>query len=222
MQRVVKRFLLHNSREDDEAKESDFDEFKQDVQIARIEMLSDMKRSRENMLKYMMIVHTGISLLGDLAFDSLPPDLSGDIRSEREEDSETTSVVPLRSLVDEFKEFKRFDQALKHEMQLSLQSNALALRNQDFVLKNSVSTTSNASTAPNKSLDSNGPVSPISPLSSLPQSTPTIENISEKDTKSPDNDESTLNNKKNSKPNVVMFTDLNTISEESSRDINLN
>lgn len=128
MQRVVKRFLLHNSREDDEAKESDFDEFKQDVQIARIEMLSDLKRSREAMLKYVMIIHTGISMLGDMVFTRTDGDDSNDHPIDEHQQ-------PLALVLSEFGLFKHYDQTLKDELQMSLQTTALALRNQGYFYK---------------------------------------------------------------------------------------
>lgn len=70
MERVAKRFLLHNNRENEEVKESDFDELKQDVQMARFEMLSDMRRSRENIIRYSSILHKGISLIGERFFNN--------------------------------------------------------------------------------------------------------------------------------------------------------
>lgn len=113
MQRVVKRFLLHNSREDDEAKESDFDEFKQDVQIARIEMLGDMKRTRENMLKYVSVIHSGISLLGDFVI----------------------GTEAGQELFNQFRMFQQYERTFNNELALSLQTTALAIRNQDFCLR---------------------------------------------------------------------------------------
>lgn len=138
MQRVVKRFLLHNSREDDEAKESDFDEFKQDVQIARIEMLSDLKRSRESTLKYIMILHTGISMIGDLAFSTFYFD-----KSDEKDEHSINSNNTEENILTEFNNFKQHDQMLKDEMQLSLQTTALALRNQGFFFNNIQTTTTN-------------------------------------------------------------------------------
>jgi hypothetical protein len=113
MQRVVKRFLLHNSREDDEAKESDFDEFKQDVQIARIEMLGDMKRTRENMLKYVSVIHSGISLLGDFVI----------------------GTEAGQELFNQFRMFQQYERTFNNELALSLQTTSLAIRNQDFCLR---------------------------------------------------------------------------------------
>lgn len=65
MQRVAKRFLLHNHREKDNVKESDFDELKQDVQIVRFEMMNDIALINENLLRYSRVLHSGMSLIGE-------------------------------------------------------------------------------------------------------------------------------------------------------------
>ncbi len=65
MERVAKRFLLHSSREFEEVKESDFDELKQNVQMAKNELLNDVKIMRENMNRYAGIIHRGLTILGE-------------------------------------------------------------------------------------------------------------------------------------------------------------
>lgn len=72
MGRVVKRFLLHNNRENEDIRESDLDELKQDVQMIRFEMLSSLKNNKEDTLKYITLLHNGISILGDYIFDTVP------------------------------------------------------------------------------------------------------------------------------------------------------
>jgi len=65
MARVVKRFLLHNNRENEEIKESDFDELKQDVQTVRFEILNDLNNVKGNTTEFAHMVHTGIASLCD-------------------------------------------------------------------------------------------------------------------------------------------------------------
>lgn len=65
MERVTKRFLLHNQREKEDIKESDFDELKQEVQMVRFEMTNEIVTFKENLLRYTSILHTGLSLFGD-------------------------------------------------------------------------------------------------------------------------------------------------------------
>ena len=65
MERVAKRFLLHNHRETEEVKESDFDELKQEVQMVRFEMGNDLLMIKENLARYAFMLHRGVSLLGD-------------------------------------------------------------------------------------------------------------------------------------------------------------
>jgi hypothetical protein len=40
MERVARRFLLHDRRENEEVKESDFDEVKQELNMAKYEVLN--------------------------------------------------------------------------------------------------------------------------------------------------------------------------------------
>lgn len=68
MQRIVKRFLLHKQRESDEVGEADFDELKQDLQMVRYEMLNDLKKSRDDTLKFISHINNGILLIGDELF----------------------------------------------------------------------------------------------------------------------------------------------------------
>ena len=71
MGRVVKRFLLHNNRDNEDIRESDFEELKQDVQMIRFEMLSSLKINKEDTLKYMTLLHNGMSILGDYMFQQM-------------------------------------------------------------------------------------------------------------------------------------------------------
>ena len=65
MERVAKRFLLHNNRESMKVTENDFDELKEDVLMVKYDMMNDLKKVRENMTRYASIVHSGITLLGN-------------------------------------------------------------------------------------------------------------------------------------------------------------
>lgn len=71
MERVIKRFLLHNNRENDDVRESDFDELKQDVQMVRYEMLSYLRQNKEDAVRYTSVLHNGLSLLGEFVCESL-------------------------------------------------------------------------------------------------------------------------------------------------------
>ncbi len=65
MERVAKRFLLHNKREREEVKESDFDELKQDVQMVRHELNNDVSIFSTSMANYTAMLHQGICMLGE-------------------------------------------------------------------------------------------------------------------------------------------------------------
>lgn len=65
MDRVVKRFLLHNHNDSDEIKESDFEEVRQDIQEIRIEMANNVRAAKESLMSYMTRLHKGINLIGE-------------------------------------------------------------------------------------------------------------------------------------------------------------
>jgi hypothetical protein len=72
MERVIKRFLLHNNRENEDIRESDFDELKQDVQMIRFEMLSNLKQNKDYVLRYMSVIQNGVSVIGDYLLQTSP------------------------------------------------------------------------------------------------------------------------------------------------------
>jgi hypothetical protein len=67
MQRIVKRFLLHNERESKGSKKG-FIEFKQDLQLCRYELLNGMRRKKHDSFQVQNLIHTGLNLLGDEIF----------------------------------------------------------------------------------------------------------------------------------------------------------
>lgn len=71
MERVVKRFLLHNNRETEDIRESDFDELKQDVQMVRFESLNSLRQNKEDAVRYTSILHNGLSILGEFVCQSM-------------------------------------------------------------------------------------------------------------------------------------------------------
>lgn len=68
MQRIVKRFLLHNQRETNETNERNFDELKQDLQMIRYEMQNDLKKSKEESFHSITLLHAGLTILGEEIF----------------------------------------------------------------------------------------------------------------------------------------------------------
>lgn len=70
MQRIVKRFLLHNQRDsaDDAVGELEIDELKQDIQSVRFEMANDLQRIREDTLRLSTHLSVALSAIGDEIF----------------------------------------------------------------------------------------------------------------------------------------------------------
>lgn len=69
MERVVKRFCLQNTRDNEEIRESDFDELKLDFQAFKTEIQNDIKKTNNQTLKFASIFRDGISVLGDYIFN---------------------------------------------------------------------------------------------------------------------------------------------------------
>jgi hypothetical protein len=64
MERVVKRYLMHNQGDSDDSK-NEFDELKQDLTSIRYQMINDMKKSREDTIRNMFIINRGINFVAD-------------------------------------------------------------------------------------------------------------------------------------------------------------
>lgn len=115
MTRVTKRFLLHNSRESEDIKESDFDELKMEFQAVKADMLNDIRGSKENLIRYSEMLYRGINLINQLFLkqivrfarpDNLLPKLSKS-SSPKNEDLENKQNM-FRSFADMFQ--KDFDE----------------------------------------------------------------------------------------------------------------
>ena len=67
MQRIIKRFLLHNQREmmEGEIGSKDFHDLKQDLQMIRYEILYDLKKSKEDSFYQSALIQNGLTLIGD-------------------------------------------------------------------------------------------------------------------------------------------------------------
>ena len=68
MERVARRFLLHNRRENEDVKESDFDDLKQELNMAKYEILNNSKLIKENLKGYETILQKGLRILNQCFF----------------------------------------------------------------------------------------------------------------------------------------------------------
>ncbi|CAF0998099.1 unnamed protein product [Adineta ricciae] len=67
MDRVIKRFLLHKQREEqEEIREGDFEELKQDIQMLRFELLNRLESTREDLYKNSNLLNEGVMIVGEL------------------------------------------------------------------------------------------------------------------------------------------------------------
>ena len=65
MERVVKRFLMHNQCDIDNPKENEYDGYKQDLQIIRSEMMNDVKKAKEENFRNMFIINAGLEFVAE-------------------------------------------------------------------------------------------------------------------------------------------------------------
>lgn len=65
MERVVKRYLMHNQGDIDDQRQNDFDEFKLDLQQIKYEIMNDLKKTREDNSRNMFIINNGIQVLAE-------------------------------------------------------------------------------------------------------------------------------------------------------------
>lgn len=54
---------MHNQNDFDDPKQNEYDEFKQDLQLVRYEIINNFKRLREDNLRNMFIINTGLEYL---------------------------------------------------------------------------------------------------------------------------------------------------------------
>lgn len=65
MERVVKRYLMYNQGDVDDVKQNEFDGIKQDLQLMRVEIRNDMKKSRDDTIRNMFIINNGIQFIAE-------------------------------------------------------------------------------------------------------------------------------------------------------------
>ena len=69
--RIIKRFLLHKKREEqEEIREGDFEELKQDIQMLRFEVLNRLDVVRDDLSVHGQLLNEGVVLVGDLLTSS--------------------------------------------------------------------------------------------------------------------------------------------------------
>ena len=115
MERVAKRFLLHNNRESEEVKESDFDELKQDIQMTRLEMLHDLKNNKENLWRYTGVLHRGLCILGEV----FSPKNSADEKT-------TSTILPQAENMRRFLTFRAYESQFQLEPFLQERSQSIS------------------------------------------------------------------------------------------------
>jgi hypothetical protein len=116
MERVIKRFLLHNQNDFDDPKQNEYDEFKQDLQLLRCEIINNLKKSREETNRNLLAINTGIELVTEEVamndFSKSSNNLfnrykellntyemnSSRVNSEQEISTEVSTIIPIEQL----------------------------------------------------------------------------------------------------------------------------
>jgi hypothetical protein len=107
MQRIVKRFLLHKQRENDEVNEMDLSELKQDLQMIRYEFNNDERRSKQELKNLLNHIDSGIKIIGQQMFrnsvnsDELTLKFQNYISTGVEEIDLKTNPIPEEKKMDE-------------------------------------------------------------------------------------------------------------------------
>lgn len=65
MERVVKRYLMHNQGDFDEIKLNDFDELKQDLTLMKNEFINDIYKSKDDILKNVYLLTNSIKFIAE-------------------------------------------------------------------------------------------------------------------------------------------------------------
>ena len=69
--RIIKRFLLHKKREEqEEVREGDFEELKQNIQMLRFDVLNRLDAARDDLSVHGQLLNEGVVLVGDLLTSS--------------------------------------------------------------------------------------------------------------------------------------------------------
>jgi hypothetical protein len=65
MSRISRRFLLHNSKEDEDIKEFDIDELKQSFYTIKLDLNNDIRHMKQKLNSYTSVLFSGLSLVGE-------------------------------------------------------------------------------------------------------------------------------------------------------------
>lgn len=110
MERVIKRYLMHNQGDSEDPKQNEFDELKQDVQTIKFEILNDMKKSRDDNMRNMFILNGGIQFIAEELLNTLHDDneLNSSRNSLIDSDREQQpSFVRFKELINAHHNFYR-------------------------------------------------------------------------------------------------------------------
>lgn len=141
MERVVKRYLMHNQGDLEDPKQNDFDEFKLDLQQIKYEIVNDMKKTREDNTRNMFIINSGVQFLAEELLNNY-------LNSHKDHFKEKNSIEN-DSPFKKFKEFISSNQIMLRSSFLSDQNETISQKNSlnssesNFVSNNQIDMTPN-------------------------------------------------------------------------------
>ncbi|RMZ99071.1 hypothetical protein BpHYR1_036937 [Brachionus plicatilis] len=92
MERVVKRYLMHNQGDSDDPKQNDFEDMRQDLQQVKYDIVNDLKKTREESLRNAFTINNGIQYIAEeLLISNLDKKVEDHQTASKVESSETKS-----------------------------------------------------------------------------------------------------------------------------------
>lgn len=132
MQRVVKRYLMHNQGDSDDPKQNDFEDIRQDLQQAKFEIVNDLKKTREESLRNAFTINNGIQYIAEELLMISPEkkieDNSGSNQTEQNKakastSERSTSLHKLKDFINSNKLFFKTISALSSKDRVNHRQN---------------------------------------------------------------------------------------------------
>lgn len=167
MERVVKRYLMHNQGDSDDPKQNEVDELKQDLQTMRYELLNDLKKSREDNVRNMLTVNGCIQFVAEellnYNYQTVPQGNSNVLIKDEKDNTSSQSYLKYKELLNAHQNLLRSSSSLSliehHDISSTANDkndNSLnsSMINNDFYKKKNPTDTLNDVIIPEKNVDS--------------------------------------------------------------------
>lgn len=158
MERVIKRYLMHNQGEVDDLKLNDFDELKQELQMMKHEFINDIFKSKDDILKNVFFLTNSIKFIAeDILLNNLSTKNSNTNGSGDETNASNTNT---QSSFEKYKNLMNLNESLLNSPIIvdepppttgAGKNRSSASSGDSFVLNNDMSETTANENSPGKS-----------------------------------------------------------------------